>query len=333
MRVPFKSIAREVSSNAVPRPTLRSLIEVYVRVPRATLDIFAAVIAVAETKTLDKAAEVLGLSTASAVHKRIRAASTLLEVELFTNANDGLVLTEEGQTLYDDARRVVAQALLAEEKVIALRKLKARRLLIGHSTYLPPKLLAAVLKMEFGTEAGPVQVEHIPGFTQNIIRDVAEGTLHAGFGYLPIQGPELIARVLFEEPLAVAIPIRHPLAVKPYIRPQEIANEPVIAVARHTLPWMHTEIADFFAGFGVDLKIIADAFGPPEALTLVENRIGICLLGGSAVAHAGVVAKPLEPRVLTRKCGLFLREDSRHPTVQAFVEFTIETMGMKPKPL
>jgi hypothetical protein len=51
-----------------------------VRVPRITLDTLAA-IAVAETKTLDKAAAVLGLSTASAVHKRIRAASALLEVK------------------------------------------------------------------------------------------------------------------------------------------------------------------------------------------------------------------------------------------------------------
>jgi DNA-binding transcriptional LysR family regulator len=99
-----------------------------VRVPRATIDMLAAVIAVAETKTLDKAAAVLGLSTASAVHKRIKAASTLFEAELFANAGDGLVLTEEGHTLYDGALRAVAQTVLAEERLVALVKLKAGRL-------------------------------------------------------------------------------------------------------------------------------------------------------------------------------------------------------------
>jgi DNA-binding transcriptional LysR family regulator len=210
---------------------------VYLRIPRATIDMLAAVVAVAETKTLDKAAAVLGLSTASAVHKRIKAASALFEADLFFSTHDGLALTEEGQTLYDGALRAVGQTLLAEEKVSALVKLKAGRLLIGHCTYLPPKLLAAVVKLDFGSgQAMPIQIEHIPGFTEMVVQQVTEGTLHEGFGYLPVQDRELLSRVLFEELLVIAMPVRHLLAVKPFLRPQDLTGEPFIAVFRHTLP-------------------------------------------------------------------------------------------------
>lgn len=296
------------------------------RVPRATIDMLAAVIAVAETKTLDKAAVVLGLSTAFAVHKRIKAARDLFETDLFTIAKSGFALTEEGQTLYEGSLRVVGQALLAEEKVIALTKLKAGRVLIGHCTYLPPKLLAAILKLDIdGSEDPPIRIEHVPGFTEMVVQRVTDGTLHAGFGYLPIKGEELLSRVLFDEPLVVALPARHPLAVKPSIHPQELADEPVIAVFRHTLPWMHEEIEDFFSGFGITLRVFADAFGPPEAMTMVENRLGICLVGASTVIQSGITTRPLEPRVLTRKSGLFVREDNHHYIVRAFIDRVLES--------
>jgi len=311
----------------------RGLIEVYVRVPRATIDMLAAVIAVAETKGLDRAAGVLGLSTASAVHKRIKAASALFETDLFASTSDGLALTEEGQTLYEGALRAVSQTLLAEEKVIALIKLKAGRLLIGHCTYLPSKLLAAVLKMDFGgtDDDAPIQIEHVPGFTEMVVKRVTEGTVHAGFGYLPVQSQDLLSRVLFEESLVVAMPARHPLAVRAILSPRDLAEEPFIAVFRHTLPWMHQEIEDFFSGFGITLQVTVDAFGPPEAMAMVENRLGICLVGASTVTQPGIVTRPLEPRVLTRKSGLFVREDNHHATVKAFIDRALETMAPRPK--
>jgi len=125
------------------------------------------------------------------------------------------------------------------------------------------------------------------------VKGVSEGTLHAGFGHLPVQRTELLARVLFEEPLVVAMPARHPLALRPSLSPQDLAQEPFIAVFRHASPWMHEEIEKFFSGFGIARQIVGDAFGPPEPMTMVENRLGICLVGASTVAHPGIVMKPL----------------------------------------
>jgi LysR family cyn operon transcriptional activator len=298
------------------------------RVPQLTIDMLVAVIALARKKTLDKAAEEIGVITASAVYKRVQAASKLFGAPLFLNTEHGMVLTEAGQALYVDAVKAVEQTLLAEERVASHLDLTAARLLVGHSTYLAPRLLASVLKLSFD-EPTSIQIEHLSGFTEDIARQVVEGKLHAGFGHLPIHLSELATRVLWEEPLAVCMSSSHRLAVHPSIRPIELMDQPLVAIGRATLPWLHQEIEEYLAGFGISPQVVADAFGPPEAVIMAEQRIGICLLAPSAVSRPGAVTRPLEPRILMRKSGLFIREDNRHPAVKALVEKALETIPGK----
>jgi hypothetical protein len=116
----------------------------------------------------------------------------------------------------------------------------------------------------------------------------------------------------------------HRLAVQPGIRPTDLRDEPLIAVGRTTLPWLCEEIDEYFSGFGVSLRVVADALGPPEALIMTEQKVGVCLLGASAASRPGVIAKSLTPRILTRKSGIFAREDSRHPALKALLEMALE---------
>ena len=302
--------------------------EVHMRVPQLTIDMLVAVIALARKKTLDKAAEEIGVITASAVHKRVQAASRLFGVPLFLSTEHGMVLTEAGQALYVDAVRAIEQTLLVEERVASHLDLKGARLLVGHSTYLAPRMLASVLKLSFD-ESTRIQIEHVSGFTADIAQQVVEGKLHAGFGHLPLNRPELVSRVLWEEPLAVCMSSSHRLAVHPSVRPMELMDQPFVAIGRSTLPWLHQEIEEYLAGFGIGPQVVADAFGPPEAVIMAEQKIGICLIAASAVSRPGVVAKPLEPRILTRKSGVFVREDTRHPAVKALVERALEIIPGK----
>jgi DNA-binding transcriptional LysR family regulator len=290
-----------------------------VRVPQITIDMMVAVIALAHKKTFEKAAEEIGTIESSAVFKRVQAVNRLFGAPLFFNSAEGMVLTEAGETFYIDAVRAVEQTLLAEERVAAQLNLEKGRLRIGHSTYLPPKLLASVLKLRLDRSPA-IQIEHLSGLTDDIAKCVVDGELHAGFGYLPVNRPALLSRVLWEEPLEVFMAASHRLALRHGIRAADLRDEPVIAVARRTMPWLYQEIDEFFNGFGVGLHVVADALGPPEALTMTEQKVGICLLGASASSRAGVMPRPITPRILTRKSGIFVREDNRHPVVKELVE-------------
>ena len=101
-------------------------------------------------------------------------------------------LSEAGQFFYPEAVKTLEHALLAEDKTHAHLLLRANHLLIGHSTYLAPKLLAIIRQLEFDPPS-PVHIEHRSGFTADIVRRVLDGTLHAGFRHFPIQHPDLLS--------------------------------------------------------------------------------------------------------------------------------------------
>ncbi len=293
------------------------------RVPKVTVDMMAAVIALAQKKTLERAAKELGL-TSSAVYKRIQAANQLFSARLFTTTNDGVRLTEGGEVFFAHAMKAMELVLLAEEATIASSEIQARHLLVGHSTYLPARLLALLHDLNSISTLG-IRLEHKPGLTVALVQDVVKGTLHAGVGFLPIIHSDLLVYQLSEEPVVVCMASGHPLAAKAMLRPQDLEGEPIIAVGRNAFSVLHREIEDFFQDFGIKLNVVADAFGPPEAVAMVEHRVGVCLLAGSHIrAKASVVATPVSPQTVTRKYGLFVREDNRHSALKSFINLILE---------
>jgi DNA-binding transcriptional LysR family regulator len=283
------------------------------RMPSLTLDVLLAVIALSERKSLDAAGEELSVS-ASAVHKRVRAAEKMFGHRLFLGAETGMELTDEGRTFCPEAIRTVEQALLAEEKTKARIDVNSGRLLVGHSTFLPPKLLAFVHGLQL-EKPRKVRVDHYPGITAQLIRRVFEGTLHAAFTDFSASHPDLLWRQIMEEQIVVCVPNSHSLATKPFLRPQDLEDIPIIAVSRESSPAQHREIEDYFEQFGVRLAVVADAFGPPEAISMVEQDMGACLLEASAAREKSVVTKQLSIRKLNRKSGIYVREDNRHPAL------------------
>ncbi len=123
--------------------------------------------------------------------------------------------------------------------------------------------------------------------------------------------------------MVVCMPKSHPLVVQPSIGPRDLNGVPMIAVSRESFPIQHMEIEEYFDDFGVRLNVVADAFGPPEALSMVEHDMGVSLLSASAAQGPSVVAKPLSVKTLTRRSGFYVREDNRHPVVKEFVNLVL----------
>jgi DNA-binding transcriptional LysR family regulator len=293
------------------------------RRPKIKLDNLVAFLAVAERHDIDDAAEELGLSS-SGVRKQLDTIEDTLGIRLFERIGGRLVLTEDGEQFNEDAMKAVQLALLAEEQVYARQAIRNHHLVVGHSTNLPPKLIATITQLRIEGDQ-PVHIEHRSGLTSTTVRRVIDGSLHAGFGILPIHAPELLVRTIYVEPLVVCIPLGHRFAVKPVISPQDFDGEPFIAVSREPWPERHREIEDHCADFGVVLHVVADAYSASEALAYVEHKTGICLLPASSVANwPGIAVKPLSTHVLARRCGVFIREDSRSPLLQKLIEASLQ---------
>jgi LysR family hca operon transcriptional activator len=291
------------------------------RLPSLSIDSLAAFIALAQQRNFELAGRKLHIS-GSAVHKRLRAAERSLGCRLFLFSTEGIRPTREGEVLYPDALRIVEHASLAEQKVKAFSDLDASRISLGHSTYLAPSLLAFIMRLESAALA-KLRIEHSSGLTPTLIQRVVDGTLHAAFGELSAAPASLLVRQLLEEPILVCLPKEHRLATNRVVRPQDLEGERIIAVSRDHLPQQHSEVEDLLTQFGVQTRIAADAFGPSEALVLTAQQIGISFLPASLVSGPPVVARPLSVRTLTRKSGLYIREDNRHQIITSLTNLAL----------
>ena len=80
------------------------------------------------------------------------------------------------------------------------------------------------------------------------------------------------------------------------------------------------ETENYFRSLGLELNIVEECFSSIEALYSVAQGTGICLLPASlARSGDGVVVRPLSDRLLTHKCGVFVRQDHDDATVEDFL--------------
>lgn len=173
---------------------------------------------------------------------------------------------------------------------------------IGYSSYLNTKLLEVIMRLRPEvSEAVSVTRESL--MAHQAVTGVLQGDLHVGFGILPIPEPDLATRLLMEEPLMACLPAGHRLATRNTIRPEDLADEPMIATLRKVLPDRHDDIVTHFESLGVFLKFKSEAFSLKEALWLVTHGVGVALMTRFlAISHRhDVVVRPSSPQT-TASC-------------------------------
>lgn len=300
---------------------------------RVTMDGQIAVLAVAEKGSFEAAGKYLGIGR-SAARKRVQSIESETGTSLFRAVGKVMVPTEAGNLYLLSARESVRQAWLGLDRVQAFLKAQTNDLRIGYSTYLNTRLLDIVRHIP-PTGIGSPSVTRESLMTYQIVTGILQGDLHAGFGILPIMEPDLSTRLLFEEPLMACLPVGHRLAAKSAIRPEELADEPMISVMRKVLPGRHEDIVAHFESLGISLGFPAEASSLKEALWLVTQHVGVALMTRfSAMSHRyDVVVRPLSDRLLTVKSGIFTRRDHDQKVINDFVNLAwAETAALRASP-
>lgn len=292
-----------------------------------------AVLAVAEKGSFEAAGKYLGIGR-SAARKRVQGVESEAGTPLFRMVGKAMVPTEAGNLYILSARESVRQARLGLDRVRAFLRAQTNDLRIGYSTYLNTKLLDIIRRIP-PTGIGSPLVTRESLMTYQIVEGILQGDLHVGFGILPVMEPDLSTRLLFEEPLVACLPVGHRLATKSTIRPEELADEPMVSIMRKVLPGRHEEIVRHFESLGVSLRFVAEAISLKEALWLVTQHVGVALMTRfSAMSHRyDVVVRPLSDRLLTVKSGIFTRRDHDQKLIDDFVDLALaETAALRANP-
>lgn len=229
--------------------------------------------------------------------------------------------TPAGAHLAAAAEEVVRAAENLTGAARDLRDVRAGDLQIGTtdvaSIYVLPRAYRAFL-------------EHYPAVDLSVTVDgtlplldaLREGRIELAVATLPVPGVEWETAVVDRDPLFPILPRRHPLAGRKRIRPEELADTPMIAFKENSVT--RREVDRAFAGAGVRPRVAMEISSPEAIKKLVEVGLGFAVLPERSVRAeiaAGRLASPALAGVrLERRIGVVrLRGRYLSPAARAFL--------------
>jgi DNA-binding transcriptional LysR family regulator len=283
------------------------------------------VIAVAEELHFGRAAERLHLS-APALSKQIKDLEAVISYRLFERKTREVVLTAAGAAFIAEAR----QALMHIERALDFGYAASRGdtgvLFIGYSPWFRPSLLVA-LQSEFADRVPGTRLVLHSAYPATQIELLIKGTLQAGIIELPAYGEGLETQGVWHDDLLAALPEHHPLGSHSEIDRQDLADEPIIWIARALHPALHQSFLESFQRLGYVPRIVHEINTVSELLDLVAAGAGIGFVKLSTVERVrepGVVFRPVTGRKLSIETGVAYRSNNRSEALRSLLQLLRE---------
>ena len=247
-------------------------------------------VAVAEELHFRRAAERLYVAQ-PAVSEQIRKLEAELGVRLFDRTHRSVSLTEPGNALLIEARRVLHQAEVAQHAARNARDSATTRLRIG---YVPDALPASVPRalQELSTSAPRVEVSLETGATLSLIQSVHDQRLDAAVVGLPAPTRGLRATSLGQQPLIVALPAGDARGFEDEISLSALAPERLVMLPRDANPALHDAIVSLCHQSEITPTFVEVADPRVEAVLLA-----VAAGGGAALLPASITERYAAPGV------------------------------------
>ena len=291
-------------------------------------------VAVAEESSFSRAAGRLYM-TQPALSQQVHKLEVELGVELFRREGRRVELTEAGEVLLEDARRVLAQLEQTVRRVREVSGVEGRRLRVSFPEYANHTLVADVLQV-FRKRHPDVELEEHEMFllqqTPRQVGGLRDGTLDVGFLLLPVEdaGDLALERVLGIE-LVAALPESHLLAARREVPVRALAGERLILFSRKFHPNSYDYIVDCCREAGFEPNVVQrnepQLYSGATTYRMVASGAGVGVVAMPMVAASrpvGVVFRPLrEPTPVLQLAAAWRREDPS-PSLGAFLEVVRE---------
>lgn len=274
-------------------------------------------VAVAEELNFRRAAEKLYMQQPP-LSRQIRQLETELGVELFHRTKRSVSLTKAGQAFLNEARLTLAQA----QRAINAVKTKFS-LTIGFSICAFDRLLPELIQ-KYRQQYPETEVSLTEMSKEKQITALLNRQIDLGFCYAPIIQSELESLTITSEPLAVVLPINHPLAQRQQIELRSLQNESFILCPKHIKPDVRQQIEQLCTSAGFELKIAQEASPPEVQLRLVESGMGITLMTASSqLRHrAKVVYRTLVDPIPALNIALVWHSKHQSPLLAKLIDLT-----------
>lgn len=254
-------------------------------------------VAVAEEGHVTRAAERLGIQQPP-LSQQIKALEAELEVQLFRRKPRGVELTEAGESLLEDARRILAEVEGALARARHTARGELGRLAVGFTASSPFHPFVTRLLRDFRSAHPRVTVTLEEMGSSELVAAVQAERLDVAFIRPAIPPAEGVALyTLLEEPMVAALPAGHRLATAAR-RPLSLAAlaaEPFILYRRASGPGLYDAIVSACRAAGFTPRTEQEAPRITATLNLVAAGLGVTLVPQSlsSLQAEAIVYRPL----------------------------------------
>jgi DNA-binding transcriptional LysR family regulator len=274
--------------------------------------------------SFSKAASALFL-TQPAVSRQIAKLEREAGVRLLERTPTGLRLTDAGQVALDRAEAIAGHLTAAEAELEAIATLSAGRLRLTAFPTVASTLVLDAIRL-FRKRHPGVELSFIESGTRAGLQRLRAGEVDLALAFrerghpAPSSWDGLHADHLLVDPLLVALPRGHRLAVKKTIRLRDLRDDGWIQAVQAG-PAGITYRACLAAGFEPRITALSDH--APITQGLVAAGVGVTLISSLSLPHArnDIVILPLKPAGPERDVfAVSLPGSLRPPAITAMVE-------------
>ena len=236
----------------------------------------------AELSSFTGAAKVLTL-TQAAVSQRIQALEKTLGKPLFKRQSGRVLLTPQGQKLYEYSQRIMDLHREARREIAGAEVPLTGELLLAASS-IPGEHLLPTLLSVFGKKHPHIRVRVTVSDSVDVMSQVERGAVGLGLVGRRADNPDLEFRYLASDRMVMVVPRGHALSKRRRVSVKQLSRYPLVlreagSGLRHCF-----EKALERAGQSVSDLQIALEFGSNEAIKrAVLRRVGIAILSIYAV--------------------------------------------------
>lgn len=286
--------------------------------------------AVAQIGNFSRAAEQCHVSQPS-LSQQIQKLERQLGQRLFDRLGRKAVLTAAGHALLERAASILAAVDEARRHMKEFDPLEQGCLAVGAIPTLAPYLLPPTLE-RFARRCPRVELTIHEDLTRHLMQAVAEGELDVAVAAQPIHDDRLEVRVLYTEPLLVALPAAHRLGKRRTLTLDDIRSERFILLDE--MHCLGEQILSFCKDKGCQ-RIACRSTQLSTVQQMIALNQGISLLPAMAAKKAtaaGVVYRPLTPPAPSRTLvTLWRHQRYRSAAAEGFLEELIAATAKFPR--
>ncbi|ACQ97545.1 LysR family transcriptional regulator [Burkholderia pseudomallei] len=278
-------------------------------------------VAVAEELHFGRAAKRLFISQ-PALSFDIRKFEDELGVQLLARTSKSVALTNAGEVLLGEARRLLLQAQEAQRLTIRSASGLAGRLKIGFVNSMLYRGLPSAVR-RFEADYPNVEVVLKEMNTHEQAQAILRAQIDVGYAHWGTFPPEIAVDTILSEPFLCCLPATHRLARRRRVDLAALAHEPFILFPRDAAPHYHDLIIAQCVSAGFSPQIRHEARLWQTVLTMVEFEMGVALVPSvlrevrsERLRYLPLAGDALESRTLRLR-----RSNEREPVAECFGEY------------